>query len=156
MTGTQTTTIRVEGTQGSFTQKVRTSQHELWADEPTSLGGQDRGPSPYEYLLTALGACTSMTLEMYARRKDWPLKSVLVELSHQKIHARDCADCEQDKGYLDLIERKIELRGELTKEQRARLMEIADKCPVHKTLSQGPTIKSVLVPNDSSGVSDAQ
>jgi putative redox protein len=104
------------------------------ADEPVSVGGTGMGPSPYDILVAALGACTSMTLRMYADRKDWPLQSVTVRLDHAKIHAKDCAECETEKGKLDRIEKELELEGDLDDEQRKRLLEIADKCPVHRTL----------------------
>jgi uncharacterized OsmC-like protein/alpha/beta superfamily hydrolase len=108
--------------------------HRLIADEPVEIGGTNKGPSPYEYLLTALGACTSITLRMYADRKNWPLESVAVRLKHEKIHAQDCRDCETKVGKVDRIERVLELAGPLEDEQRQRLLEIADKCPVHRTL----------------------
>jgi putative redox protein len=108
--------------------------HRLIADEPVEIGGTNKGPSPYEYLLTALGACTSITLRMYADRKNWPLESVAVRLKHEKIHAQDCRDCETKVGKIDRIERVLELAGPLEDEQRQRLLEIADKCPVHRTL----------------------
>lgn len=120
--------------QGSFQQEVVTGRHHLLADEPRGAGGDDTGPSPYGLLLAALGTCTSMTLRMYAARKGWPLEGVRVGLSHRKIHAHDCADCETRAGRVDEIERRIELSGALDDEQRSRLLEIADKCPVHRTL----------------------
>ena len=126
--------VLVREIDGSFAQEVRTDQHALRADEPASVGGTASGPSPYEYLLAALGACTSMTLRMYAKRKQIALERVSVKLSHSKIHASDCADCETRDGKLDLIEREIEIAGDLDPEQRERLMQIADLCPVHRTL----------------------
>jgi len=116
---------------GKFANRISVGRHVLNADEPESFGGNDTGPSPYDYLNAALGACTSMTLRMYADHKGIPLRTVRVSLSHEKRHAEDCDDC---KGKLDHIDRFVEVDGDLTQEQRARLLEIADKCPVHKTL----------------------
>ncbi len=120
---------------GTFANDVRAGNHLLAADEPEAAGGNDTGPSPYDYLLAGLGACTSMTLRMYARHKKLPLEHVSVRLRHAKVHADDCADCEHTEGKIDLIEREIAIRGDLTDEQRARLLEIADRCPVHRTLT---------------------
>jgi putative redox protein len=104
------------------------------ADEPLSLGGSDTGPNPYDYLAASLGACTSMTLRMYADRKGWPLDAATVRLRHRKVHAEDCEECETRTGTVDLIEREIEIEGDLEQLQRQRLVEIADRCPVHRTL----------------------
>ena len=105
-------------------------------DEPQSLGGDGRGPDPYTLLLSALGSCISMTVTLYARRKNWPLRRVTVRLRQQRIHATDCAECERStEGFVHRIERSITLEGDLTEEQLARLQEIAHKCPVHRTLS---------------------
>ena len=109
--------------------------HQLLADEPKDTGGNDAGPTPYELLLSALGACTSMTLRMYADRKGWQLKEVRVVLTHSRDYARDCAECDTKATMVDRIERQITLVGELSGEQRQRLLEIADRCPVHKTLT---------------------
>ena len=103
------------------------------------------GPGPYELLLAALGSCTSVTIAMYARRKHWPLETIRVRLRHSKVHATDCADCDTQVAKLDRIERDIELVGALDDEQRARLMEIADKCPVHRTLTSDIDIRTRLV-----------
>jgi uncharacterized OsmC-like protein len=119
--------------------------HELVADEPTSFGGTDAGPTPYDYLLVALGSCTTMTLRMYADRKGWPLESVTVRLSQDRIHAADCEECETEEGRIDRIEREIELEGLLDEEQRRRLLEIADMCPVHRTMQTEALVKNVLV-----------
>jgi putative redox protein len=116
----------------------------LVADEPLAYGGTEEGPSPYEYLLAALGACTGMTLRMYARTKEWPLEDVVVRLTHEKVHAADCHDCEGKEGMIDNIVREIELNGELDESQRQRLLEIAGRCPVHRTLTGEVRIETVL------------
>jgi uncharacterized OsmC-like protein/alpha/beta superfamily hydrolase len=119
---------------GKFEQSIVAGPHRYLADEPVSAGGDGNGPSPYEYLLAALGACTSMTIRLYADLKKIPLRRVAVQLKHDKIHAVDCENCETKEGKIDRIDREVTLEGELTAEQRAKLMEIADKCPVHRTL----------------------
>jgi uncharacterized OsmC-like protein/pimeloyl-ACP methyl ester carboxylesterase len=118
-----------------FQQIISTGPHRLLADEPVAAGGEDSGPGPYDFLLASLGACTSMTMRMYADRKSLPLERVTVTLKHQKIHAEDCAECETKAGMLDQIDRVIAMEGALDAEQRSKLMEIADKCPVHRTLT---------------------
>lgn len=118
--------------------------HALVADEPRDMGGMDSGPSPYGYLCAALGACTAITLRMYADRKQWPLDGVRVRLTHDKIHASDCAECETKQGKIDRFTRSIELQGALSAEQRQRLLEIADKCPVHRTLESEVHIETSL------------
>lgn len=120
--------------EGTFQQEVQIGPHHLVADEPVASGGLGSGPSPYDLVLAGLGACTSMTLRLYADQKGWPLERVAVTLAHRKIHAADCADCETKAGKIDEVERTIALDGPLDAIQRARLMEIADKCPVHRTL----------------------
>ena len=120
---------------GRYSQAIRSGRHHLTADEPQEQGGNDSGPNPYDLLLASLGACTAMTLRMYAERKNLPLKKVRVSLFHEKIHARDCDRCETQDGKLDRIMRVIKLEGELTAAQRDKLLEIADKCPVHRTLT---------------------
>ncbi len=137
--------IVAETREGRYAQAVLTGRHRLAADEPQSVGGDDSGPGPYEYLLAALGACTSITLRMYAARKGWPLERVVVHLFHQKIHAEDCATCETKEGKLDRIDRKLELVGPLDAAQRQQLLAIADKCPVHRTLSSMSLIVTELV-----------
>jgi putative redox protein len=127
---------------GRFAQRVAAGRHELKADEPESVGGDDSGPGPYDYLLAALGACTSMTIRMYAERKEWPLERVSVRLRHKKIHAEDCAECETHEGRVDWIDRDITLSGPLDQTQKDRLLEIADKCPVHKTLHTETVVAS--------------
>jgi putative redox protein len=121
--------------EGIFPQLISAHGHRLRADEPVEAGGADSGPGPYDFLLAGLGACTAMTLRLYAERKKWPLENAHVTLRHAKIHAADCAECETKAGMLDRIERIIRLDGPLDPEQKARLMEIADKCPVHRTLT---------------------
>jgi len=133
--------VVVRGSATGFAQEILAGPHRLSADEPVSVGGGDTGPSPYDILLAALGACTSITLGMYARRNGWPLAEVIVNLRHSKVHAIDCAECEAKEGILDRIERDIHLTGSLTEEQRSKLLDIANKCPVHRTL----TSKSVIV-----------
>ncbi len=117
-----------------FRTDIFVNGHALVADEPEAFGGSNQGPSPYDYLQVALGACTGMTVQMYARRKQWPLENVVVRLRHEKAHARDCVDCEDPASRLDHFERELELQGELSPEQRQRLLQIAEKCPVHRTL----------------------
>ena len=127
--------VRVlETGQGKFAQHVFAGRHRLRADEPVQAGGDDTGPGPYEFLLAGLGACTSMTVRMYAELKKIPLERVTVDLRHDKVHAADCAECETKEGRLDRIERVITLEGPLDDAQRAKLLEIANKCPVHRTL----------------------
>jgi putative redox protein len=116
-------------------QEIDAGSHTFFADEPVDAGGDNSGPNPYELLLAAVGACTSMTLLMYARRKSWPLEDVEVRLSHSRDYLRDCAECEQKDARLDVIERRITLKGPLDEAQRLRLLEIAEKCPVHRTLT---------------------
>jgi putative redox protein len=127
---------------GKFEQAIIAGPHRYIADEPMSVGGNGAGPSPYEYLLAALGACTAMTIRLYAERKQLPLKHVSVLLKHDKIHAEDCENCETKAGMVDHIERAVTLEGELDEQQRAKLLEIADKCPVHRTLSSEIDIKT--------------
>lgn len=124
--------------------KISAAGHDLLADEPASVGGSDRGPSPYDYLSTALASCTVMTLHMYAKRKQWPLKAVHAEVRHGKIHAEDCEHCETKKGKVDRFDRVLTLTGDLDDEQRQRLLEIADRCPVHRTLHEEVEIRTQL------------
>ena len=136
--------VLVIGAPAGFTQEVVAHRHRLIVDEPKEVGGTDQGPTPYDLLLGALGACTSMTLRMYADRKAIPLEGVRVRLRYDKIHAADCAACETKVGKIDHIERDIEVIGALTEEQRFRLLEIADRCPVHRTLQSEIDIVSKL------------
>ncbi|NNG05362.1 MAG: alpha/beta fold hydrolase [Inquilinus sp.] len=119
---------------GKFQQAVAIGPHRLVADEPESYGGKDTGPSPYDLLLAGLGACTAMTVRLYADRKKWPLEKTEVVLRHEKMHAEDCADCETREGRIDHITRELRFHGDLDAEQRAKLLEISEKCPVHRTL----------------------
>jgi uncharacterized OsmC-like protein/pimeloyl-ACP methyl ester carboxylesterase len=131
---------------GKFQQTVTVGPHQLLADEPVAAGGDDTGLGPYDFLLAGLGACTSMTMRLYADRKSLPLERTTVTLSHSKIHAEDCAECETKEGMLDQIDMVIAMEGALDAEQRKRLMEIADKCPVHRTLTS--EIRIVTRPAD--------
>ncbi len=137
-----TLTVRESG-DGKFTQDITVGNHKFIADEPASVGGDDKGPGPYDYLLAALGSCTSMTMRMYANHKKWPLEGVSVTLTHSRIHVKDCEDCETEKGLVSEIRREISIDApELSDEQLARLMEIADRCPVHRTLSSEIKIRT--------------
>jgi uncharacterized OsmC-like protein/pimeloyl-ACP methyl ester carboxylesterase len=137
------TVVVTETGDGALTQQIRVGGHTLIADEPAAIGGDDLGPTPYDLLLAALGACTSMTVRMYARRKNWPLRSTTVTLTHSRIHAADCGSCETESGRLDHIRREVRFVGDLDADQRARLLEIADKCPVHRTLQSEIVIDTV-------------
>jgi uncharacterized OsmC-like protein/pimeloyl-ACP methyl ester carboxylesterase len=139
-------TLSREASAGRFATDITTGRHRLRADEPISLGGADTGPGPYELLLAALGACTAMTLRMYADQKKWQLDHVRVDLKHDKIHATDCTECETREGRVDRIERVLHLEGALDAAQRARLLEIADKCPVHRTLHSEVVIQTREAP----------
>jgi putative redox protein len=127
---------------GKFQQEISSGPHRFLADEPAKVGGLDSGPGPYDLLLAALGACTSMTLRLYADNKKLPLERVSVRLTHNKIHAEDCLNCEIKEGMIDRIDRNISLEGALSAEQRKRLLEIADKCPVHRTLESEIEIRT--------------
>jgi putative redox protein len=130
--------------EGKFQQSVAVGPHHFLADEPAAVGGMDSGPSPYDLLIAGLGACTAMTLRLYADQKGLPLTGVSVTLRHAKIHAADCTTCETKEGKIDRIERTIALEGPLDAAQRARLLEIADKCPVHRTLTSEVEIRTAL------------
>jgi len=140
------TVVVTETGEGTFTQAIAAGPHALRADEPESVGGLDSGPGPYDLLLAALGACTSMTLRLYAARKELALDKVSVRLVHEKIHAADCADCETRNGRIDHITREITLTGDLSADERTRLIEIADKCPVHRTLESEVKIDTRMAP----------
>jgi putative redox protein len=129
---------------GFLKQQVTAGAHTLIADEPRGAGGSDAGPDPYSFLLAALGACTSMTLQLYAKRKGIPLEKVQVSLRNSRVYAKDCENCESKEGKIEEIERFISLTGPLTDEQRHRLLEIASRCPVHKTLTSEIVIKDFL------------
>jgi uncharacterized OsmC-like protein len=126
---------------GSYRTDLGVRGHEFVADEPVSVGGTDRGPTPYDYLLGALGACTAMTLHMYASRKGWPLEDAVVRLRNARSHAEDCENCEKNDVGVRRIERQVELKGSLTDEQRQRLLAIADRCPIKQTLERGLKIE---------------
>jgi uncharacterized OsmC-like protein/pimeloyl-ACP methyl ester carboxylesterase len=117
-----------------YSQRITAGGHQLVADEPAAIGGADSGPTPYDLVLAGLGACTAITVRMYADRKGWPLRQTTVRLRHRRIHATDCASCETRTGQLDQIDRELQFEGDLTEEQRARLLDIAERCPVHRTL----------------------
>lgn len=136
--------VVVEGDAAGLFQEIRTRDLVFASDEPLSKGGTNRGPTPYDLLLGSLGACTSMTLKLYAGRKGWPLRRVRVTLRHDRIHAKDCEDCEKDNGMIDVLYKTIELEGDLDSEQRERLFAMAARCPVHRTLSNEIKIRSEL------------
>ena len=138
------TVIVAEAGGSGFAQKIYNGKHELIADEPASSGGGNTGPTPYGYLLAGLGACTSMTIRIVARRKNIPLEKVTVTLRHKKIHGEDCESCETKSGMLDFIEREVELQGDLSQEQRAMLLAVSEKCPVHRTLHSEVKIETRL------------
>ena len=124
----------VSGPATGFRTEVEVGGHRLVVDEPLTVGGADQGPTPYEMLLAGLGACTAMTLRLYADRKKWPLERARISLRHRKVHAQDCVDCVTKPAKMDVVDRIITLDGSLTEEQRAKLLEIAERCPVHQTL----------------------
>jgi len=138
--------VVVRGSASGFLQEVVSGKHHLRADAPASAGRSDAGPGPYDYLLIALGVCTSMTVGLYARRKQWSLENITVSLWHSRIHAKDCEECETKEGMLDRIEVEVDLTGSLTPEQHAKLMEIAAKCPVHRTFTSEINIQLRAAP----------
>jgi putative redox protein len=137
-----TVTVTETGT-GTYTQQIIAGHHQLVADEPQPIG-DDKGPTPYDLLLAALGSCTSMTVRMYADRKGWQLDRVQVMLRQNRIHAQDCADCETKAGWVTHIDREIELTGDLDDDQRQQLMHIAERCPVHQTLTSEVDVTTSL------------
>jgi putative redox protein len=141
--GTEGLVTVTEAGTGTYTQQITAGHHQLVADEPRPIG-DDAGPTPYDLLLAALGACTSMTVRMYADRKGWPVERVRVTLRHSRIHAKDCAECETSVGWVDQIDREIELTGEFDDTQRQRLLQIAERCPVHQTLKSEVHITTSL------------
>jgi putative redox protein len=126
-----------------FHSNVNAGPHHMIADEPVSVGGSDRGPTPYEFLLAGLGACTAMTLRVYADRKQWPLEGAIVELRSGRSHEKDCESCATEKVSIGTIERRIRLEGPLTDEQRDRILQIAERCPVKQTLERGIQVVTV-------------
>ena len=140
-TSDNTPQIVVRGDARTFQQEITAGKHHFGADEPVSAGGGDAGPDPYDYLLASLGVCTSMTVGYYARRNGWPLERITVSLSHARIHAMDCEECETKQGMVDRIDVELELTGSLTAEQHAKLMQVAAKCPVHRTLTSEINIR---------------
>ena len=140
--------VTVHGSAAGFAQEIAIGRHRLTGDEPPLAGGTDAGPNPYDFLLAALGTCVSMTVAMYARRKRWPLDAVTVRLRHSRIHAAHCEYCETTDGLLDHIDCDVELTGVLSEEQHVRLLEIAEKCPVHRTLTSAIHIQTRLTRRD--------
>ena len=128
-----------------FSQLIQSDDHQWVADEPSSVGGSNLGPDPYEHLLAALGACTAMTMRMYANRKKWPVENISIELDHARDHGADCSECDEEHKQIDVITRSISITGDLDDEQRNRIMEIADKCPVHRTMHNKLVVKTNVV-----------
>ena len=136
--------VVVRGGAQGFVQEVNAGRHHLVADEPVAAGGTDRGPGPYDLLMSALGSCMSMTIALYARTKKWPLETVTIRLTHSRVYAKDCRDCVvRDDTLLDRIDTAVQLSGPLTAEQEQKLMEVAHKCPVHRTLKSQIEIREV-------------
>ena len=136
--------VVVRGGAQGFVQEISAGRHHLVADEPAAAGGTDRGASPYDLLMAALGACMSMTIGLYARTRKWPLGTVVVRLTHSRVYAKDCLDCVvRDDTLLDRIDTAVQLSGALTPEQERKLMEVAHKCPVHRTLKSQIEIREV-------------
>jgi len=138
--------VVVRGGPSGLRQEIQAGAQKWVADEPTSVGGTGAGPTPYDLLLGALGACTSMTLRLYADRHKWPLEGVTVRLRHSRVHRDDCVNCETKDALIERVERTLELKGALTDEQRARLLEMAERCPVHQTLKHNLEVHTQLAP----------
>jgi putative redox protein len=136
--------VSVEGPATGFRTEVEVGGHRFVVDEPAAVGGSDKGPTPYEMLLAGLGACTAMTLRIYADRKKWPLERARISLRHRKVHAQDCVDCDHKATRMDVVDRVITLDGALTAEQRTKLLEIAERCPVHQTLQSRIQVNTTL------------
>ena len=143
------TNITITNVDDSYAHRIQARGHHLTTDEPIEVGGKDTGPTPYELLASALGSCIAITVRMYANRKQWPLKDIRVDVNIKKIHAEDCDDCEQDEGYVDVIDKRLTFSGSLTDEQRQRLVEISERCPVHRTLLSNIKIRSSIEDIDS-------
>jgi putative redox protein len=143
--------VTVRGKASGFLQNVTVGKYQFHVDEPINIGGTASAPDPYDYLLAALGACTSMTVGLYARHKKIPLENITVSLRHYRIHAEDCENCETKVGMLDRIDLDLEFTGNLTAEQRAKLVEIAGKCPVHRTLTSEIDIRTRQVTSADQG-----
>ena len=141
--------VVVNSTRAGLVQRVTVGPHLVQADEPIESGGMDAGPNPYELLLAALGTSTSMTVRLYAERKQWSLQGVRVRLAHSRVHKQDAAECENAKGMVDRIEREISFAGDLSQAQRQRLLEIANQCPVHRTLTSAIQIHTSIIGEDS-------
>ena len=140
-------TVSVSTGTRKYVEDIAVGSHTLQADEPLAVGGGDTAPNPYELLLGALGACTAITVQMFAERHRWPLHKVHVELSHSKAHAADCANCAAPSSRLDRIELAIEFEGDLSEEQRRKLMDVAEHCPLHRTLAAGVEISPAEQPS---------
>ncbi len=138
--------VVVHGGPSGLRQDIQAGAQTWVADEPPSVGGTGLGPTPYDLLLGALGACTSMTLRLYADRRKWPLQGVTVRLRHSRVHRDDCLNCEKQDAFIERVERTLELQGPLSEEQRTRLLEIAERCPVHRTLRGNLQVQTRLAP----------
>ena len=139
-----TEVIVSESKEGIYAQNIKIGEHVITVDEPKDKGGNDLGPSPYELLLASLGACTSITLRMYANFKNIPLEKIIVSLTHEKAYVEDCKNCTNENSKIDHVQRVIELQGDLNPEQLAKLIDVANKCPVHRTLTSGISITTKL------------